>query len=319
MADPAFSYESDIAPQKGSYFSDVPRSGSGSPYSAINILRSASQKATKRVEDEELKRRNEELVYQRNRFILQEGKDAAKLEADRLAMEPEVTRRLEEINAMSDPVAKQNALTSFTINNRDALQNSSIKFSVDLINKSVDDSRKEQKETKAASDTSLYNQVIMYAEFNPDKAAEAALKISDPAVQAQAVALVASTAQRSRLSQEFNKEKEEKAAKEEQASTLKTNLQKTNEELLKITKDPVVGKFGKDGKPLLEYSSDSLNKIRVQGIKLGLTPEEVDNQLAADPDGFKRKLEELTTVPFTSSGGGGRVGGVTEGMLPSSP
>jgi hypothetical protein len=320
MADPAFSYESDIAPQKGSYFSDVPRSGSGSPYSAINILRSASQKATKRVEDEELKRRNEELEYQRNRFILQEGKDAAKLEADRLAMEPALNKKLEDINALidEDPVKAQKALLNFVSLNQSTLGDSKgLQAVVSQMNSVLNSVVESRTQKESDSDDSASSQALEWAGLDSDKASAAIDQIKDPYTKAKVAAAVASTVARGQLSRESDEAKAEEAQKKE----ARTDEQRKNaarfNDLKSMTPAPPGYSSTTPGSPVdpTKFKLKPQDKIRAIGYakSLGIDPNLEDEEL------YSTVVEQLISLGIDETPIGGRVGGVTEGMLPSSP
>jgi hypothetical protein len=325
MAESVFSYEEDIAPQKGSYFSEIPRSRYGVTYSTPDTRRYAAgvlgpiQRANREAEERELKRRDDELVFQRNSLLVAQAQKETQLQAELLAAEPELTARLEEINAMTDPVAQQKAVTDFAIRNPKALQSDPIKLTVDLINKGAADALNKQDSTNKASDASLYNQVTMYAGVDIKKAIEAAEKISNPYMQSQAAALVASTVEKSKLQSDNKKAAEDKRKRAKQDAEEQDKLSRLRGIVYDLKVEEIRGEFGADGKPLLGYTPESLNKLRMVAEELGENPEEVASELENDPSGFSKKIFNKINTPFTSGGGAGRVGEVTGGMMPTTP
>jgi hypothetical protein len=323
--EPVFSYEGDIAPQKGSYFSDIPRKGSGFTYSTATSQRYAAdllrpfQKANREAEEAELKKRSDELAYQRNRLLVEQAQKETQMQSELLAAEPALTARLEEINAMTDPVAQQKAVTDFAIRNPKALQSVPIKFTVDLINQGATDALNKQDSTNKASDASLYNQVTMYAGVDIKKAIEAAEKISNSHMQSQAAALIASTAEKSKLQSDNKKAAKDERNRAKQDAEEQDKLSRLRGIVYDLKVEEIRGEFGADGKPLLGYTPESLNKLRMVAEELGENPEEVASELENDPSGFSKKIFNKINTPFTSGGGAGRVGEVTGGMMPTTP
>jgi len=321
MAEPVFSYEGDIAPQKGSYFSDIPRKGSGFTYSTATSQRYAAdflrpfQRANREAEEAELKRRGDELAYQRNRLLVEQAQKETQMQAELLAAEPALTARLEEINAMTDPVAQQKAVTDFAIENQKALQNDPIKLALDLISKRAADALNKQDSTNKASDASLYNQVIMYAGVDINKATEAAQKISNPHMQQQAAVLVASTIEKSKLQSDNEKTEEDKRKREKAVEDEAKNTKNAREKLVNLDTETVPGEM-KKGKLPKQFTDQSMLQLSNVARDLGLSTAEIEKGLK-DPFGFRQELLDRSYNSVAGSGAKRSVGGVTGEMMPT--
>jgi len=323
MAESVFSYEEDIAPQKGSYFSEIPRSRYGVTYSTPDTRRYAAgvlgpiQRANREAEEAELKRRSDELVYQRNRLLVEQAQKDTQLQAEVLAAEPELTARLEEINAMTDPVAQQKAVTDFAIRNQKALQNDSIKLALELISERAKDALNKQDSTNKASDTSLYNQVIAWANSDPEKAAELVKLISDPNIQSQAAAQVASTVKESKLQSDNKTAEEDERNRAKAVEDEAKNTKNAREKLVNLDTETVPGEM-KKGKLPKQFTDQSMLQLSNVARELGLSKVEIEEGLK-DPFGFRQELLDRSYNSVAGSGAKRSVDDVTGDMMPTPP
>lgn len=326
MAESVFNYERDVAPMRNNFFSDVARPAGGSrfTYATPDSLRytagvlAPAQAALRQAEEDERKRREEDLMFERNKFLLEQGKEEARREAERLAMEPELQKRLEEISAMtsSDPVKAQSALSSFVIKNSSVVGKSEgIRSAVTQLSEVINNSTDQIKR----KDNELLNQVSVWYTADAKKAAELGAQISDPLLQQRAAALISSFQTEIKNKASLNAAEEAKKQAEDVADKKEKSFMYWREAVLNLEPDVEVPDLASEGGATYKFSQKSLDYLRVGAIEVGIPDEEINEGLKNDPGGLRQKIIDKTTIGLEGGKAGAKMRGVAAGMLPSTP
>jgi len=324
MAESIWSYEGDVAPQKNSYFPDAApsRAGSRFTYSTPDAQRFAAgvlapaQAAIRQAEEEDLKRRDSELAYQHNKAIHEASKEKARQEAEVIAMDKQLAEKLGQIQNMIsvDPVKAQTDLSGVIVQNPEALKSDYFKGAYTLMSNEIRNAAQQAAQQASEKDTSIYNQIQMYAGVDNAKAVALMPQIKDANLQTQAAALIASNESKAKYVADVNKEKEDKASREKAAENQESDRKYVQRLLLGVSPVDVAG----DGMTLRkEFSGEAQSVIRVSGLKLGLSPEEIESEMKKDPIGFHQKLLESTVNPVAGVGAKRNVGTTIQRMTPS--
>jgi len=326
MAESVFNYERDVAPMRNNFFSDVARPAGGSrfTYATPDSLRytagvlAPAQAALRQAEEDERKRREEDLMFERNKFLLEQGKEEARREAERLAMEPELQKRLEEISAMtsSDPVKAQSALSSFVIKNSSVVGKSEgIRSAVTQLSEVINNSTEQVKR----KDNELLNQVSLWYTADPKKAAALGAQISDPLLQQRAAALISSYQVETKNKTELYKSKTEQEQKEKAADKERTTLEFVEKEVLDITpEESDLSKTSPGGKiPPALYSQQNIDALRVYARKVGIPDAEISEKLNRDPAAFRQELLDTVSERLAGGAAGVKIESVRGKMIPT--
>jgi hypothetical protein len=321
MAESIWSYEGDVAPQKGSFFSDVPRTGSRISYTSPESRRytagvlAPAQAAIRQAEEEELKRRDDELVYQRNKAILEEGKAEAKLKADMLAMEDPLTARLAEIQPLieSDPLKAKSALSGLMIQNSKVVSSSEgIQFAITQMANAIASSEKQRDDL----DSSTFRQFqTSLNSGDRDSAKNFMGQLKDAARINEANTLFNSTAYEAKARQDFKTAETNIAAQEKAADEQSKTIKAAREQLYNLDTELVPGAI-KDGPALKKFTDESMLKLKGVARELRLSEEEIEKGLK-DPFGFQQELVERSFNSVAGTGAKSNVGTVTGTMTPS--
>lgn len=326
MAESVFNYERDVAPMRNNFFSDVARPAGGSrfTYATPDSLRytagvlAPAQAALRQAEEDERKRREEDLMFERNKFLLEQGKEEARREAERLAMEPELQKRLEEISAMtsSDPAKAQSALSSFVIKNSSVVGKSEgIRSAVTQLSEVINNSTDQVKR----KDTELLNQVTVWYTTDPKKASELASQISDPLLMQRAAAMINSFQTEVKNKAALNAAEEAKKQAEDVADKKEKSFMYWRETVLDLEPDLQVPDLTAKSGVTYKFSQKSLDKLRVGAIEVGVPDEEINEGLQNDPEGLRQKIIDKTTIGLEGGAAGAKMRGVAAGMLPNTP
>ena len=324
MAESIWSYEGDVAPQQNRYFPDaVPsRAGSRFTYSTPDAQRYAAgvlapaQAAIRQAEEEELKRRDDELAYRMNIARLEEGKEQSRMRREALEFinNPEVATQLSAIDQkiQLDPIQAQKELSDWMMKNISGIESSSaIKENISQLRERINQAQIDNRQ----KDSDQLTRVKMLTEAGQlDRAKEEASKIKDSSVLGTAnVFLEAQGAANNSAQTKADAEAKQKQDKDSQAANQKmygamfSDLKSMEMEL----PAPVLDSGGKviTKEPTLK----SMDKIRLQGYakKFKIDPNLPDESL------YQSVWEQVLPYGVDATTIGGNVGEVIGTMTPT--
>lgn len=321
MAEPVFSYEGDIAPQKGSYFSEIPRSRYGVTYSTPDTRRYAAgvlgpmYRANREAEEAELKRRDDELVFQRNRLLVQDAKEQTRMRRESLEFinNPEISNQLSAIEQKisGDPDQARKELSDWTMKNISGVESSSVmKDTISQLRARIDVAQTDAQQ----KDYDQLNRVKTLASAGElDRAAQEAAKIKNPSVLANANielevqrAASESTKARANLSAEEKQKTDNQAAEQKKYTAIFSDLKG-------MTPAPVDNsQRGLNDADAAKLKLGGLQKARVKGYakKFGIDPNLEDEEL------YMSVWDKVISLGIDESAYGGDDGEVTGRMTP---
>jgi len=322
MAESIWSYEGDVAPQRNIHFPEVApsRAGSRFTYSTPDAQRFAAgvlapaQAAIRQAEEEDLKRRDAELAYQHNKAIHEASKEKARQEAELLAMEGPLADRLDQVRAMinSDPLKAESALAEVVVQNSKAVSASEgSRIAITQISEAI----KTYKQQQDDLDSSVYRQLqTNLSAGNLPGAKKLYGQLKNSTRIAEAANLITNTEYQANAIQQVKTAEQDKADAKKTAEDIESNRKYVQRLLLGVTPVDVPGE---DMTLRKEFSGEAQGVLRVSGLQLGMSPEDVELEMEKDPIGFHQKLLKSTAIPVAGSGAKGNVGATTQGMMPS--
>jgi hypothetical protein len=324
MAESIWSYEGDVAPQKGSYFPDAApsRAGSRFTYSTPDAQRYAAgvlapaQAAIRQAEEDERKRRDDEMVFQRNKALLEEGKEQSRMRREALEFinNPEVATQLSAIDQKIsvDPIQAQKELSDWTMKNISGIESSSVlKENIAQIRERINQAQLDTRQ----KDADQFIRVKLLVENNQfGRAKEEAAKIKDSGILGNANILLEARG----AANESAQAKADSEAKQEQDKDRQDAQQRvfgniyTQLSRMKMVTPPP---SGGPGSPQSEAAFDPIDQIALEAMaeEIGVDPKLPPKDL------YKTILKKTYSSRVDGFGNGGNVGEVTGGMMPSTP
>ena len=322
MAESVFNYERDVAPMRNNFFSDVARPAGGSrfTYATPDSLRytagvlAPAQAALRQAEEDERKRREEDLNFEYNRQRLEESKEESRMrrEALEFVSNPEISAKLSSIDQKItvDPIQAQKELSDFTIKNAKGLSSSNVFADTisqlrDRINQAQADSRQK--------DADQFTRVKLLTEAGSlERAKQEAAKIKDSGMLETANILI---------------EAQGSLVQGQQAETKLTTDQKQNKAkedaerkaFSSMASDLKGMQMNPGGPPKFEGDSSGslpsfppIERARLKGYakRLGVDPTLPDEEL------YQSIWDKVLPYTIDETTIGGSVGGVSRSMLP---
>jgi hypothetical protein len=321
MAESIWSYEGDVAPQRNIHFPEVApsRAGSRFTYSTPDAQRYAAgvlapaQAAIRQAEEEDLKRRDDELVFQRNKALLEEGKAESKRQAELLAMEGPLTERLAQVQALisSDPLKAESALAEVVVKNSKAVSASEgSRIAIAQMSEAI----KTYKQQQDDLDSSTFRQFQTSLNAGDRATAEKFMgQLKDSTRTKEAITLFNATNYEANVRKDIKTAEQDIADANKTAEDIESNRKYVQRLLLGVTPVDVPGE---DMTLRKEFSGEAQGVLRVSGLQLGMSPEDVELEMEKDPIGFHQKLLKSTAIPVAGSGAKRNVGTVTGTMTP---
>jgi len=325
MAESIWSYEGDVAPQKNSYFPDAApsRAGSRFTYSTPDAQRYAAgvlapaQAAIRQAEEDERKRRDDELVFQRNKALLEEGKEQSRMRREALEFinNPELATQLSAIDQKIpvDPVQAQKELSDWTMKNISGIESSSVlKENIAQIRERINQAQLDTRQ----KDADQLTRVEMLVKANSfDRAKEEAAKIKDSGILGTANVLLEaqgavnkSAQAQSDATAKQQQDKDSQATEQKRFSAMFSDLKSME----MVIPTPASG-GGPNASINREPALKPIERTRLKGYAkiFKLDPNLPDESL------YQSVWEQVLPYGVDGSSNGGNVGEVTGRMTPT--
>lgn len=324
MAESIWSYESDVAPQRELYFSDVPRTGSRIAYTTPESRRYAAgvlapaQAAIRQAEEEELKRRDDELAYRVNIARLEEGKEQSRMRREALEFinNPELATQLSAIDQkiLSDPVQAQKELSDWMMKNISGIESSSaIKENITQLRERINQAQIDNRQ----KDSDHFTRVKMLAEAGQlDRATEEASKIKDSSVLGTANVFLEAQGAANKSAQTTAdaeaKQKQDKDSQDAQQRSLgNIHAQLTKMKMVAPTPVAIAEATAAGVKPEASFDPLDLMQLEAMAEEVGVDPKLPPKEL------YKTIYKKSLRSRVDGLGNGGNVGEVIGTMTPT--
>jgi len=323
MAESIWSYEGDVAPQRSIHFPEVApsRAGSRFTYSTPDAQRYAAgvlapaQMAIRQAEEDEIKRRDAELTFQRNKALLEQDKEQSRMRREALEFinNPELATQLSAIDQKIpvDPVQAQKELSDWTMKNISGIESSSVlKENIAQIRERINQAQLDNRQ----KDADQLTRVEMLVKANSfDRAKEEAAKIKDSGILGNANILL----EAQRAANESTQAKADSEAKQKQDKDSQATEQKRFSAMFSDLKNmemviPTPASGGPNAVINREPALKPIERTRLKGYAkiFKLDPNLPDESL------YQSVWEQVLPYGVDGSSNGGNVGEVTGTMTP---